>query len=215
MSLPQCVLEDFLFLIMCDCVGIPQLDGRSKLRLLRVFEPCTGCVCCLLVLFLIVYVIILLNILIALMSDTFNRIQSNGLAQWRLERCKIILEQLHLLTDEDSHIHTRTHTTSAHMHAQAEDAAYEDKNTGSDDVSVSGQHDAQYIHVLKRAEFVKPTNTSDEYHTRVMHIHKNTQEILVHNKRMEDQVYVTVRKWICRWVNVIIYLRVSTDKYDE
>jgi hypothetical protein len=170
---------------------------------------------CLLVLFLIVYVIILLNILIALMSDTFNRIQSNGLAQWRLERCKIILEQLHLLTDEDSHIHTRTHTTSAHMHAQAEDTANEDKNTGGDDGSVSGQHDAQYIHVLKRAEFVKPTNTSDEYHTRVMHIHKNTQEILLHNKRMEDQVYVTVRKWIWRWVNVIICLHVSVDKYDE
>lgn len=95
----------------------------------------------LLVLFLIVYVIILLNILIALMSDTFNRIQSNGLAQWRLERCKIILEQLHLLREPDGESDTSNTTATATVPSTHNKAGKE-----------------EYIHVLKRAEFVKPLN---------------------------------------------------------
>jgi hypothetical protein len=53
----------------------------------------------LMMLFAVLVIILLMNILIALMSDTFNRIQSNGTAQWKMERCKIILEQNHLATD--------------------------------------------------------------------------------------------------------------------
>jgi hypothetical protein len=124
----------------------------------------------LLVLFLIIYVIILLNILIALMSDTFNRIQSNGLAQWRLERCKIILEQIHLLQEDEL-------------------LEFNYGGPGGTDSKTSAMPSSrrtQYIHVLKRAEFVKPT--SDEYHSRVLSIYKNTQEILLHNKKLEDTI---------------------------
>ena len=42
-------------------------------------------------LYMMVVVILMLNLLIALMGDSFTQVAENGLAQWRLEQSKIIL----------------------------------------------------------------------------------------------------------------------------
>jgi hypothetical protein len=53
----------------------------------------------LLVLFLLFMSILMLNLLIALMGESFNRVSSNGLGFWRLELASTLLEQRHLLSE--------------------------------------------------------------------------------------------------------------------
>lgn len=51
----------------------------------------------LLVMFLMFMTILMLNLLIALMGQTFSRVSENGLGFWRLELASTLLEQRHLL----------------------------------------------------------------------------------------------------------------------
>lgn len=50
----------------------------------------------LLVLFLLFMTILMLNLLIALMGESFSEVSSNKIANWRLEQASIILEQTFL-----------------------------------------------------------------------------------------------------------------------
>jgi hypothetical protein len=50
-----------------------------------------------LVQFLLFMSILMLNLLIALMGESFNQVSQNGLGQWRLELAATLIEQRHLL----------------------------------------------------------------------------------------------------------------------
>lgn len=56
-----------------------------------------------LVCFLIFMMILMLNLLIALMGDTFSEVRSKGQALWREEQTAIISEQSFLMTDTNTH----------------------------------------------------------------------------------------------------------------
>ena len=75
----------------------------------------------LLVMFMLFMMIVMLNLLIALMGDSFATIKSRGVAHWRREQACIILEQYSMVTQKtrekfhtDSHIHILRHFVVPH-----------------------------------------------------------------------------------------------------
>jgi hypothetical protein len=57
-----------------------------------------------LALFLFVMMILMLNLLVALMNDTFDRLRSKRLALWRREQAGIILDQIYLYLRLSKHL---------------------------------------------------------------------------------------------------------------
>jgi hypothetical protein len=104
----------------------------------------------LLVIFLVVVIIFLLNMLVAIMTETFERVQGNSQAHWRLELCKTLLEELY--------VNPKTRN--------------EDNR---DDFSSSDvQSMARYVHILKRAEhkasIAKDSGSSEDEMRKLMEI---------------------------------------------
>jgi hypothetical protein len=124
--------------------------GEGNYDFSKTSAPILGIV--LLVVFLVIVYVLLLNILVALMSDTFTRIQSNGLAQWRLELCRTILDQQH--------------------------------------VFIKDAKPDQYIHVLKRTEFLRVKG--DEFHGRLSDIDRATAHLQDQNKKLSSTLLAVV-----------------------
>lgn len=79
----------------------------------------------LLVTFMAVMMIVLMNVLVALMGETFNEVRSKGHAQWRLEQAGIILEQRFLLTEPQiqipAYVHVLQYTSDLSPHNDGND----------------------------------------------------------------------------------------------
>ncbi len=66
----------------------------------------------LLVIFMLTMMILMLNILIAIMGDTFSRVRSTGLALWRKERASICVEDIYAdASDIAPYIHVLQYTS--------------------------------------------------------------------------------------------------------
>jgi hypothetical protein len=59
----------------------------------------------LLVMFMFLMMILMLNLLIALMGNSYSKVQEKGLAEWRMGQASMILEQSYML----SHIQKKAH----------------------------------------------------------------------------------------------------------
>ena len=63
----------------------------------RLYKFALGLSC----LYMIIVSILLLNLLIALMGDSYSSVRGKGLAQWRLEQAQIITEMQGSMTEEE------------------------------------------------------------------------------------------------------------------
>lgn len=61
----------------------------------------------LLVLFMFFMMILMLNLLIALMGNSYSKVQEKGLAEWRLGQASMILEQSYLMSPAGKMAHER------------------------------------------------------------------------------------------------------------
>jgi transient receptor potential cation channel subfamily V member 6 len=52
-------------------------------------------------LYMLIVSILLLNLLIALMGDSYSQVREKGLAQWRLEQCQLIIENAATMKESD------------------------------------------------------------------------------------------------------------------
>ena len=59
----------------------------------------------LLVMFMFFMMILMLNLLIALMGNSYSKVQEKGLAEWRLGQASMILEQSYLMTQRTKRSH--------------------------------------------------------------------------------------------------------------
>lgn len=67
----------------------------------------------LLCIFMMTLIIVMLNILIALMGDTFTEVRSKGLALWRREQARIVFDEIYYLNSiqKATHIHVLKYTS--------------------------------------------------------------------------------------------------------
>jgi len=61
----------------------------------------------LLVAFMFFMMILMLNLLIALMGNSYSKVQEKGLAEWRLGQASMILEQSYLMNDRTKRAHEK------------------------------------------------------------------------------------------------------------
>ena len=67
----------------------------------------------LLVMFMFFMMILMLNLLIALMGNSYSKVQEKGLAEWRLGQASMILEQSYMMTERTKRSHE--HYNSIHV----------------------------------------------------------------------------------------------------
>eukprot|EP01038_Epipyxis_sp_PR26KG_P004170 gene4170-5935_t len=76
-----------------------------------------------LIMFMSIVPLLMLNVLIALMGESFSNVRAKGSAQWRLEQASIILEEQFLLTENENKIgqfiHVIKYTSDISNHANS------------------------------------------------------------------------------------------------
>lgn len=86
----------------------------------------------LLVMFMMVMIILMLNILIALMGDTFATVRELGNAVWRMEQAAICIEEVFTQSSVWGKILTKGNRTCPHIHVLKYAADVETSNSNSE-----------------------------------------------------------------------------------
>ena len=79
--------------------------------------------------------LLLLNLLIALMGDSYGSVREKGIAQWKLEQCQLILEQDCLpsvLSDKEAEAAQNKAPTWIYVMKGLDEIAEEDENTNDE-----------------------------------------------------------------------------------
>ena len=107
----------------------------------------------LLVMFMFFMMILMLNLLIALMGNSYSKVQEKGLAEWRLGQASMILEQAYLMTE----LSRRSHEYFSVIHMLKYTSLVTDENkeveiTDSQLSSLKSKIDAKIEELEKKIE---------------------------------------------------------------
>lgn len=123
----------------------------------------------LLVLFLFFMAILMLNLLIALMGQSFASVSDKGLAQWRLEQASIILDQMFTVTSDKLILEPYVYVLRYNA----------DLDKSIENISLEEHMDAKFLAMGKRIETIT---------TMLEAINKETEEAV----EVEEKVLTTL-----------------------
>lgn len=141
----------------------------------------------LLVVFMSFMVILMLNILITLMGESFSKVRGKGEAQWRLEQASIIIDQQFLLSEKI------TIPPFLHVLKYTSDITFDESCDGSLDIQAKIEEHLKLLKKMHLASLgIVPLTVEDSVEEVMTMIRAQNKEIIALRDIIESKVEIEI-----------------------